>query len=143
LGKALKKVTSTGRNISLGYNVTRKFKKLYLSNIQFDVSIENMKDVDMEIDGRMRNLNSGKIDIVFHSYLMTSLKARWETRGYLYFISRAIDKFVYKLDKPAYRGIVIGDTNNLINDIKGFLNVYAHVGGTKKGPKGRLKGGWV
>ncbi|HLC98809.1 MAG TPA: hypothetical protein VJC00_02275 [Candidatus Nanoarchaeia archaeon] len=136
------KVTSEGRKISIGYNIYRKWKKMYFTVIGFDLSIEDMKDIEVEVDGRMRNLNKGKVDAIFHSFLMTSIKARWETKGYLYFLRGIVDKFIYKVDKPAYRGIVVEDTYNLINEVKGSLNIYAHIGGGKP-PTGRLKGGWV
>jgi len=101
-----------------------------------------MEDIERDVDGRMRNLNKGKVSLIFHSYLMTSIKARWETKAFMYFFRGVIDKFIYKLDKPSYRGIVVGDTYKLINEIKGFLNAYSKIGGGSP-VKGRLKGGWV
>ncbi|MCX6706571.1 MAG: hypothetical protein NT001_00300 [Candidatus Woesearchaeota archaeon] len=136
------KVTAKGRNISIGYNLQRKFDNIHFTIIEMDFSVDDMTDSDTEIDGMMKALNKGKVDIIIHSYLMMSIKARWETKGYAYFIRGIIDKFIYKLDKPSFRGVVVTDTYKLIDEIKGYLNIYRHIGeGTPV--KGRLKGGWV
>ncbi|MBD3312937.1 hypothetical protein GF345_00685 [Candidatus Woesearchaeota archaeon] len=136
------KVTAEARNISVGYTVYRKFHNKFYSVIIFDVDADDMKDVEHEVDGKMKNLNEGKVSLIFHSYFMTSQKARWETKGYAYFLRGVVDKLIYKIDKPAYRGIVSSDTSKLINEIKGFLNIYSHLSDSEA-PKGRLKGGWV
>lgn len=136
------KVAATGRKVSIGYNLQRKFDNVNFTIIEMDLSVDDMTDVDMEIDGKMRSLNKGKVDIIIHSFLMMSVKARWETKGYIYFIRGIIDKFIYKIDKPSFRGVVVTDTYKLIDGIKGYLNIYRHIGeGTPV--KGRLKGGWV
>ncbi len=137
------KVTADGRDISIGYTLQRKFDKKHFTVINMEISISNMKDAEVELDsGKRRNLNRGSVDAVFHAYLMTSEKARWETKAYAYFIRGVIDKFIYKIDRPAYRGIVSSDTFKIINEIRGFLNIHSHIG--EGGPvKGRLKGGWL
>ena len=136
------KVTAEGRNISIGYTLQRKFDKRHFTVICMDLSIEGMKDVEVELDGKKRRmLNRGTVEVTFHGYLMTSEKSRWETKGYAYFIRGVIDKFIYKIDRPEYRGIASSDAFKLINEIRGFLNIHSNIG--EGGPvKGRMKGGW-
>lgn len=135
-------VNTSGRKISISYDLQNQFKKLWFSSIKLDVDIEGMKEVDIEVDGKMRTLNKGKVEAIFNGFIMTSLKARWETKAYAYFLRGIVDKFIYKVDKPAYRGKVVDDTFKLINTIKGELDVYRHIAEGKPA-KGRLKGGWV
>lgn len=118
------KVTEKGTNKSTGLQLQKRTSHAHLSVLNVDINFSNMSDVEKEIDGKMKNMNKGDAEIIFHGYLMSSTKARWETKGYIYFIRMTIDKFIYKLDRPKYRGIVVADAKDLAGIMRGCLELY-------------------
>ena len=118
------KVTKIGKNIEIEFQFQRKIPPLNRSLINMGLSVEDMTDVKQEMDGQLKNLHNAIVEVVFHSYLASSIRARWETRGYVAFIRGIINKFVYKFDRPARAGVVVGETKDLAFKIRGFLNSY-------------------
>ncbi|PIN85898.1 hypothetical protein COV19_07445 [Candidatus Woesearchaeota archaeon CG10_big_fil_rev_8_21_14_0_10_44_13] len=118
------KVTEKGVNKGFSLQLQRKISPVHLSVLNIDISFENMTDETKEVDGRMKNLNKGDVEAVFYGYLMSSRKSRWETKAYTYFFRTLIDKFIYKFDKPKYRGTVIQDGKDFARKMRGFLELY-------------------
>jgi hypothetical protein len=126
------KVTEDSKSISLGIQLQKAMTDRHFSIINVDIGFSGMTDYETKVDGRDAIINKGEVEIVFHGFLMTSLKARWETKDYAAFIKGFIDKFVYKLLKPKYSGTVIEDGNDLANRMNGFLQSYRARIGEKK-----------
>jgi len=117
-------VGEKGVNKSLGLQLQKKMSQIHLSLLNVDISFKEMTDDEKEVDGKMMNVNKGDVEVVFHGYLATSTKARWESKAYASFLRYVIDKFVYKLDKPKYRGTVVNDAKDLAGKMKGYLELY-------------------
>ena len=118
------KVTRGSKNITLELQMQRRIHAQYKCLINFSLEVSDMVDEEEEIDQNMKNLNSGRVEASLKGFLMTSQRSRWETRGYVAFIRGIINKFVYKLDRPAYIAAVVGDAKDLTFKIRGFLNSY-------------------
>jgi len=118
------KVTRGSKNITLELQMQRRIHAQYKCLLNFSLEVSDMVDEEEEIDQNMKNLNSGRVEASLKGFLMTSQRSRWETRGYVAFIRGIINKFVYKLDRPAYIAAVVGDAKDLTFKIRGFLNSY-------------------
>ena len=118
------KVAEKGVSKSFALQLQRKISHAHLSVLNVDIDFSDMVEVQKDVDGRMRTINKGDVEIVFHGYLMTSRKATWESKAYFAFIRTLVDKFIYKLDRPKYRGTVVADGNDLAKSMRGFLELY-------------------
>jgi len=117
------KVGEKSTTKSFGIQLQKKISHYHFSVLNIDLSFK-MVDVEKEVDGKMQNMQKGDVEAVFHGYLMSSMKARWETRGFIYFFRMLIDKFVYKLDKPKYWAVCATDGKALGAEMNGLLNSF-------------------
>lgn len=124
------KVAEKGFTKKVALQLQKKISHMHLSVLNIDISFSDMTEESKEVDGRMMKVEKGDVEVIFHGYLMTSVKASWETKAYMGFLRTVIDKFIYKLDRPKYRGAVVNDGKDLAKEMMGFLNSY----------KGRVKG---
>lgn len=120
------KITPHGRNVSMGLDFHRKFSHIHYSFITVEIEIEDMADHYLELDGIRTKVNEGEVEVAFNGYLYTHLKGRWETKPNVAFVRKVIDKFIYKLERSKYPGTVVGETMDLVHQIRAFLNLYKH-----------------
>lgn len=118
------KLTKNGRNISLGFQLTKQFTHIHLSAINMDIEISNMTTEYKTIDNVKTRVNKGDIKIIFNGFLMTHLRNRWETKPNIAFLRGVIDKFIYKLNRAKYPGTVVSDANSLAAELRGMLDSW-------------------
>ena len=74
-------------------------------------------------------LNSGKIQIVSDAYLETDYEHRWEGKPSFFFLRTIFDKYFFKPYTKGYQGNLLKDYNDLMGNIKSFLNLYRYSAG--------------
>ena len=131
--RSKEKVTEKGRNTVTEYIFQRSVGLKHKVMIVMELATNDMIDVDMEVDGKMRTINEGEVEVVLNGFLSSSLKASWETKAYAAFIRGIIDKYIYKLDRPERVEAVVGDTKDLAFKIRGFLKSYGARVGARHG----------
>ncbi|MBS3127783.1 hypothetical protein J4410_01440 [Candidatus Woesearchaeota archaeon] len=122
--KNIENVTPTGKYIEIEVEPWKKVTDHAMNVIRLRMIFENIKEVEVEKDGRKMVLNQGKAHFLFDAFLYTDYFHKWEGKP-IYFVIRTIfDKYVYA---PYTQGFVAGvkeDTLHLHGNIKAFLNLY-------------------
>ena len=94
------------------------------SEIKVRIIIDDMKTVEVEKKGAKIKLNQGKITMLFDGYLTTDWEARWEGKPSYFLLRTIFDRFIYKREIHKYKKQVVEEVNQLMNEIKSFLNLY-------------------
>lgn len=119
-------VKPEGKYIELTLEPNKKISDYVQYRIRMRVYITNLKDVEVEKDGKKQKLNHGKVYIRFDAILETDYEHRWEQRPLFFFLRVLVDKYVYKFYTGKYEGDLKTDLTNLHTRIKAFLNLYRY-----------------
>ena len=85
-----------------------------------------LKDVAIDVEGKKKKLNQGKLQIVFDAYLETDYEARWETKPVFYVIRLMFEKYVYTPFLSGFERNLKNDVYHLKSQIKGYLNLFQY-----------------
>lgn len=94
--------------------------------IHLRMQFVDVKEVEIEKDGRKIRMNQGKISIVFDALLLTDHENRWEMTPFTFFIRTVWEKYVYKPFIVRFSSGAKKDCMELYHNLKAFLNMYRH-----------------
>ena len=122
--KNVEKVRPQGKFIEIELLPWKKTTDYFKNEIKIRMIMEDLKDVEVEKDGRKIKLNQGKLSIVFDGYFSTDYEHRWEGKPTYFFLRTFFDKFFFKSYTDKYKGVLVQDVNTLHTQVKAFLNLY-------------------
>lgn len=91
--------------------------------IRIYMEFTNLKDEVVEKGGLKQKYYRGDLFFSFDCFLVTDYENHWETKATYFFIRTIVDKFIYKGYTKRFESEAISDTNELINEIKNYLNM--------------------
>ncbi len=99
--------------------------------IYLRILMHDVKEVDIEKDGKTVRMNQGKIQIIFDAYLKTDYEDRWEMLPVYFFLRTIWNKYIYQPFTKGFKAGVKKDCIELYNNIRAFLNMYRTYGSTE------------
>jgi len=124
--KNIEKVRPEGKYIEVILMPWKKMTDYLMFEIKVRMIITNLKEVEVEKDGRKVRLNQGSVQLVFDGYFTTDYEKRWEEKPMYFFIRAIMDKFFLNPYTDKYKGLLISDVNHLHSTVKAFLNLYRY-----------------
>jgi len=135
--KNIEKIERDGKYIEIEILPWKKITDYAKNVLRLRIIMSNVKDVEIERDGKKIKLNQGKVKIVSDAYLETDYEHRWEGKPIFFFLRTVFDKYFFKPYTQSYRENVLKDYNDLIGQIKSFLNLYRYSAGREQtAPRG-------
>ena len=119
-------VKPDGKYIEVELQPWKKITDYARHIIRVEMKCFNIKEVEIEKDGRKIKMNSGRVNFIFDGYLQTDWENKWEMKPMYFFIRTMFDKFLYKSYTNLYEGLLVENVNQLHQTIKGFLNLYRY-----------------
>ncbi len=113
--------TPTGKQIELELKPWIRYKHYYRHIIHIKFLAKNVKDVEIEKDGKKTKIQHGDIQIIFNAYLQTDYEGAWFSK-WLFFVNILFDKYIFKHYFDRHKGWLIQDTYALRDRIKSYLN---------------------
>ena len=113
-----------GKYIELLLEPNKKVSDYVKNIIRIAFVAKNIKDVDIKEDGVKKKMQEGKLSLAFTAILETDYEGRWEQRPTFYFLKIIVDKYVYKFYTDKFESIITKDINDLMTQVKSFLNLY-------------------
>lgn len=118
-------VTPSGKEFHIELRPTKRMSEDDWLTIKMRIFITNLKDVAVVREKRKVKLQSGKIHIIFDSFVFGSHEWKWEAPWFT-FAKKLYEKIAYKIWTDKYEDLVSGDTHFVYDEIKGFLNLYRY-----------------
>jgi hypothetical protein len=116
-------VKEGGKDIHLIFRLQKWVSNKFLAFMNIMMDFTNVTDIEVEKDGKKIWLQKGKVKIVINGFLASSgEKDRWEAKAHWYFLRELIDKFVYKIDRGKYSGILISDAGDITQKLKALMS---------------------
>ncbi len=119
------KVSPAGaRDISFEWKATRDLSDYFRVEIVIRIDVGGLVDVEVEIDGKKKKMNKGKIAMEIKGILIKDPKNTWdETKPVYKFLRETYDKYVIPRRIKAIEDKVEGDVRAFKEEIKAFLEL--------------------
>ena len=119
-------VKKDGRFIEVGIEPWKRLSDYAKSVIKIKMTLENIKDLEIEKEGLRRSINQGKVSFVFDAYVETDFEHKWENTPGFFFVRVLFDKYIFKPFTTDYQGMVMKDFKHYVNEIRAFLNLHKY-----------------
>jgi len=116
-------VTKTGKSVEVDFEPYKKLTDYAKSVIRVHVSASDMKQVEVERDGKKKTMNQGDLTITIDSWLETDYEGRWETKPVFYVLRTLFEKLVYTPYMSGFIKVVRDDTVQARDQLKSYLNI--------------------
>ncbi len=124
--KNVEKVRPEGKYVELELMPWKKVTDYLMFEIKLRIIMTDLKEVEIEKEGRKMRLNQGSVKIVFDGYFTTDYENRWENKPAYYFMRTLFDKFFLRSYTDKYKGTLVSETNQLHSTVRAFLNLYRY-----------------
>ena len=89
-------VKEDGKDIKINLIREKKFSDYYKAVIEIQILLRKLKDVEVEIDGKRKNMKKGMVSVEFKEMMFSDYEGKW-IQGAWYFLTRTLaDKFFNK-----------------------------------------------
>ena len=118
-------VAPSGKKFHIELRPTKRMSEDDWLTIKMRIFITELKDVVVTREGRKIKLQSGKIHIIFDSFVFGSHEWKWESPWFT-FMKKLFEKVAFKIWTEKHEGKVSEDTHYVYDQIRGFLNLYRY-----------------
>lgn len=121
--KNIENVKSDGKFIFIEmqpFKVATDYAK-YVQHVK--ISIENLKNVKVTIDGVDKQMNEGTVTITVDSFLITDYETAWDLQPIYYLIRLIANRYLIQPVTHRWKREIERDSMHLIDNIKAFLNL--------------------
>ena len=92
------------------------------------VSASDCKDIVVDVAGRKRKMQDGKVVITVEGILETDYESKWEKSGWLYAFRVIFEKYIISPFISDFEKHTIGDVEHLISQLRAYLNLQKKLG---------------
>ena len=114
--------TPEGFSLDIEFTPWKKVTDYHKLIMKIEISGTNLKEVEVELNGKKEKMHEGKLNIKLTGYLVVDYEHKWNRPVY-YFIRDVYDKYVYWRITKKYIDMVIEHVDSMYNDIRSYLNV--------------------
>jgi hypothetical protein len=124
-------VREDSRQIVLEIAPYKKITDYAKVEIRLYAEMTNLTDEVVEINGLKHKYQKGDFFFSFDCLLITDYENHWESKATYFFIRTIVDKFIYKGYTRRFESEAVADFNELVGEIKSYLNMERFKGGSK------------
>ncbi|MGM5485402.1 MAG: hypothetical protein ACQEP1_06040 [Nanobdellota archaeon] len=115
-----------GKKIYINKEPYKKTSDYIKYVIQCEIECDQVKEVEVEKNGKKIRLNQGNCSVIITGHLITDYERKWEDKAFFYFLQQIFDKFVWNpFVSRAEKGL-IEECNHLRTQVSSFLNLYRY-----------------
>lgn len=119
-------ITASGRQIRLVLEPSKNITDYFKIIVRIKANFNDIKDVEVEKEGKRVRLNQGEVKMVFDGYVLSDRRGKWNEKPLWWFLSIIFDKYIFKEHYSKAERWLLSDLDDLYQRIKSFLNVYKH-----------------
>ncbi len=119
-------VTAQGKQIKMILAPWKSSSDYYKISIHMRIHMSDVRDVEVEVDGKPTKVNHGVVRILFDGYVVSDRKNKWSDTPMLWFISVLMDKYFFRQHYSKFETWVKSDIDDLHGKIKTYLNMFKY-----------------
>lgn len=116
-------VSGNKRTIKFDWKATKRLSDYFKHEIKCKFEVKDLEDVEVEIDGKKKRTNKGKISIEIKGTLITDHENKWEVTPFYRFLRDIYSKYVVPARIESHQGKLVSDVISLKEELKAFLEL--------------------
>ncbi len=123
--KYSEKISGNKRDLTVEWKATKKLSDYFKIEISVKFEITEMTEVEVEIEGKTRKMNKGKVTVEFKGTLIKDYDGKWETSAFSKFWRDVYNKYVIPSRVFEINNKVESDVRELKEELKAYLELSA------------------
>ena len=119
-------VTPEGKYIELHLQPWKKVNDYVRHQVKIIIRMIKIKELVVEVDGKRKKMNKGKVFIIIDGYMFTDFEGRWEQKPFYFFLRTLFDKFIYRSYTGQFEDLLVETCSQLHLTVKGYLNLHKY-----------------
>ncbi len=117
------KVSGTTRDISVEWKCTKGLSDYFKMEIFVKIEAGGISDVEVEIDGKKKKMNKGRLRIEFKGTLIRDPDSKWDASPFYTFLRQAYNKYIIPGHVETQEDKVKEDVRDVKESLKSFLEL--------------------
>ena len=117
-------ITPTGKHIRMVLEPWKNLSDYHREEMRIKINISDVKEVDVEFEGKNVRMHQGLIKIVFDGYLKTDRKGWWTSNIFTWWLTYLFDLILMRDHFEKATSWVESDVQDLYGKLKTYLNAY-------------------
>lgn len=122
-GKYAEKISGNNRNISIEWTASKQVSDYFKVSWKIEIEVEDLVDVEVEIDGKKKKMNKGKISFEIKAALFKDPESKWESSPFNRFLRDIYNKYIIPKRLEDVQGRIISDVQEYKETLKSFLEL--------------------
>jgi len=116
------KIDGNKKNISIKWEATKIVSDYFKIKHEIRFNIQNMTDVEIEIDGKKKQINKGFLEMPIKGILITDAQGKWEISPLYRFWRDIYNKYIIPSRIDRMKDKVFDELRDFKESIKAFLD---------------------
>lgn len=116
-------ITGDSKKIEIKWEAKKKVSDYFQFMIRTDWLILNLKNVEVQKEGKKVKMNSGKPELKIKGYLIKDYEHRWEDIPFFKLLRGIYDRYIIKSRVESYEDKVLDETEEYIAQCKSYLTI--------------------
>ncbi len=116
-------VAGQSRNINFEWKATKSQTDYFKNELKVKFEVKELTEVEVEIDGKKKRMNKGKISVEIKGTLISDKEGKWDATPFYQFIKQVYTKYVVPARTENMQSRITGDVIGLKEELKSFLEL--------------------
>jgi len=118
-------ITPEGKQVNIVFEPWKNVSDYYKLVTKIVFNLTDLKEVEVEHEGKTIRLNQGMVKITFDGYVIGDRKKKW-TKPFFWFLTVILEKYFFHEHLAKFETWIKSDIDDLLYKIKTYLNVYKY-----------------
>ncbi len=115
-------ITPEGKQMHIIFEPWKNVSDYYKLTTRIVFNLTDIKDIEVEHDGKQIKLDHGLVKITFDGYVNSDRKKKW-TKPFYWLLSMIMEKYFFRQHFTKFEDWIKSDLDDLLHKIKTYLNV--------------------
>lgn len=121
--KYSEKVSGNSRDITIEWKATKQVSDYLKMGWKIEFDVEGLTDVEVEIDGKKKKMNKGKVTVDIKAALFKDPESKWESSPFNRFLRDVYNKYIIPKRLENVQDRIITDVQDFKEELKAFLEL--------------------
>ncbi len=122
-GKYSEKVSGTARDINFDWKATKQSSDYFKKELKLGFEVKELTEVEVEIDGKKKRMNKGKVNVEIKGSLISDPESKWEVSPFYRFLRDSYNKYIVPGRVSSMQDQISGDVVGLKEELKAYLEL--------------------
>jgi len=121
--KYIEKIKENKKNIDIEWKATKDVSDYFKFEHKIRFEISRLVEVEVEIDGKKKKINQGKLRLEISGTLIRDKDSKWDSSPFSRFMRDVYNKFIIPSRVNEVKKEISNDVRNFKEEIKAFLEL--------------------